>query len=129
MEGGLMQKDSESYVFFSKLWDFGKYAASCEDKDMYLCIGQEILVALMQHGFDELSQPLNGFYKIMCDYHDISANEDRKWEELVLRCDEAVAAVKPELTECIGKVYATFLDCMNERARQMNENISRGHER
>lgn len=58
-------KNTESYDFFEKVWDVGKYSNQSENKEFFLNVGIEIFQCLKTHTYDELKQPLNEFYKFL----------------------------------------------------------------
>ena len=106
-------KDSEQFKFFSKLWDFGKYAATCEHKDMYLKIGMLILNELKTVDFAELRELLNTFYITMCKYW--NTDSEPNWQQMINESDQYIGTLSPERQEFMGNVFLAMMDGINDK--------------
>lgn len=107
-------KESEQFQFFSKLSDFGKYAASCEYKDMYLKIGMLILNELKTVDFTELREPLNTFYKTMSKYWNIGS-DSADWQNMINDSDNYIKTLPFERQEFMTNVFNAMMEGINDK--------------
>lgn len=69
-------KNTESYDFFEKIWDIGKYSVGSSDKVFFLEAGAGILECLQNVNFKDMISPLNEFYKFIGNVPDIKELEN-----------------------------------------------------
>ena len=107
-------RESEQFQFFSKLSDFGKYATSCEYKDMYLKIGMLILNELKTVDFTELREPLNTFYKTMSKYWNIGS-DSADWQNMINDSDNYIKTLPFERQEFMTNVFNAMMEGINDK--------------
>lgn len=119
LEQKTFEKESEQYQFFHQLWEFGKFASACEHGKLYLEIAGQIIELLKNNDlkeFKELKQSLNGFYKIMSTYWDIStlgSNED--WKVMLQEMDKLCDSVPESQKENLSKIMVSLCDYFEEQ--------------
>ena len=116
LESKTFAKESEQYQFFHKLWEFGTFASTCEHGKLYLEIAGQIIELLKNNDFKELKQPLNGFYKIMSTYWNISTlgnNED--WETLLQDMDKLCDSVSENQKKNVSNMMVSLSDYFQEQ--------------
>lgn len=109
-------RDSEQFQFFSKLSDFGKYSASCVNKNMYLEIGKLILDELKTVDFEELRVPLNNFYRIMSKYWNAAEPDD--WKDMVDESDNYIKTLPEERQKFMSDVLVVMMDGINDKYKR-----------
>jgi len=117
VEAEKFSKGSEQYQFFSKIWEFGKYAGTCEHGKLYLEVAGQIIELLKTHDFNELKEPLNGFYNIMSTYWNIAAaGNENDWNNMVKDMDELCERVPENQKEHMSKILVSLSVYFNDRS-------------
>lgn len=119
LEAKNFTKESEQYQFFHKLWEFGTFASTCEHGKLYLDIAEQIIELLKNNDFKELKQPLNGFYKIMSTYWDVStfgSNED--WKAMVQDMDKLCDCVSESQKKNLSNIMVSLSDYFEEQYKE-----------
>lgn len=104
---------------FQRLWEFGKYASTCEHGKLYLEIAGHIIELLKENDFKELKPSLNGFYKVMSTYWDISTlgnNED--WETLLQDMDKLCDSVPENQKKSVSNMMVNLSDYFQEQYKE-----------
>ena len=119
LEAKNFAKESEQYQFFQRLWEFGKYASTCEHGKLYLEIAGHIIELLKENDFKELKPSLNGFYKVMSTYWDISTlgnNED--WETLLQDMDKLCDSLPENQKKSVSNIMVSLSDYFQEQYKE-----------
>lgn len=110
-------RESEQFLFFNKMWEFGKYAASCDNKEMYLNISKIIIDELRKTDFTELRDPLNKFYTFMSEYWNIPIDNTSEWTEFINHCDEYLGNLPENMQKFMGDILYELQSGLQKRAK------------
>lgn len=113
--------ESEQFHFFNQLWNFGKYASNCRNKELYLNISKIIFDEIEKTDeFEILTKPLNKFYTIMAKYWNIDVKKEEEWQAYVNECDKYVDTLPVEQKKFMSDIF-------NELGKQLQKISSSRH--